>query len=253
MKRIITLSLYSICCFCLIIFGCFTEEPTNYVDWYNTSQISWIYLSQTTNTTDTVSDVSSSQTPDVELSKIYPLLPKDDTTSCSTGVTAQWNSVYAATQYRLELDATESFVDPIRTVFTKSTYLPINGLDNGTYYWRIRAENEFATRFSEGEWSLTYFFHIENLGSTALLLPQDQESLVSTYPLFIWEPINLATTYILHYDTTDTFSNPIEIETSETTFQPTSPLDSGIYYWKVKVLNESCEGYWSAIFSFTIQ
>ena len=66
--------------------------------------------------------------------------------------TLSWNHVTDATEYDLEVAASPSFADPLSfatTIPANTLYVVPTSLDNGTYYWRVRANNGTSV----GSWS----------------------------------------------------------------------------------------------------
>ena len=70
-------------------------------------------------------------------------------------MTVKWAKVSCATGYRIQYDTDKSFSNPI-TVWVKNPSTvskTIKGLDQGTYYVRVRTYHEFAGYKYYGSWS----------------------------------------------------------------------------------------------------
>lgn len=62
-------------------------------------------------------------------------------------VTLSWTSAVGATSYRIELATDASFAEPVLETESRTTTCVVDGLEEGTYYWRvtaIRDTREFA-------------------------------------------------------------------------------------------------------------
>jgi hypothetical protein len=74
--------------------------------------------------------------------------PGNGTTTSDTTPSFDWSTSSGATLYQIQVDDSSSFTSPVIDANTSSSnYTPGSGLSNGTYYWRVRAQN------SSGMWS----------------------------------------------------------------------------------------------------
>jgi hypothetical protein len=62
-----------------------------------------------------------------------------------------WQTSGASLRYRLQIDTTERFCNPIDIETTDTAYIFSNASPATAYYWRVRGRNEF--KYGSGEWS----------------------------------------------------------------------------------------------------
>jgi hypothetical protein len=121
----------------------------------------------------------------------------------------------------------------------------ING-DN-SYYWRIQPR--YLPGPVYGVWSQGGRF--ERRG----FIPQNlQASVDFATPTFSWDLVEGAEKYELWVDNNPGFgSREISITTGQNTYTHTGTLDSGTYYWKVRVLRHgNVTNEWSGVQTFTL-
>jgi hypothetical protein len=83
--------------------------------------------------------------------------PHGDTIDDSTPL-FDWSSVSDAESYRIQIDNNPDFGSrEIDTTTPGPSYIPSNGLPDGTYYWRVRAINSCGG----GPWSTARMFEID--------------------------------------------------------------------------------------------
>jgi len=89
--------------------------------------------------------------------RILPTIPKDGTTVIATPtLDLDWEDVSGATMYQVQVDDDRSFSSPLvdAKVRTSSYALGIQ-LADGTYYWRVRAQDQTG---GWGDWSEIWSF-----------------------------------------------------------------------------------------------
>jgi|GEM_PF-2540995 len=196
--------------------------------------------------------------------------PSDDSLNVSTSITLQWGIATDAINYHVQVSANEEFTSIItQNEEVAELAFPLNNLDNlTTYYWRVRAENEFGF----GEWSTVWQFTTIGLppGKVLLIFPADSQEEVATEPTLEWNSVETATSYSLQLATSQEFTNLVTNEESliDTTFKvsnlindernlaknstQTSFLDGlTTYFWRVKAVNAFGDGDWSDTWEFT--
>jgi len=182
-------------------------------------------------------------------------LPENELTQTSgTGLVFEWKSVWRGTMYQVQLDEEEAFSSPLMDLTTGSTSLGSpRDLDQGIYYWRVRAVNRFNRA---GNWSETRTFTI-SIPPDKVTLTRPSEESIETNPerlVFAWDRTDNSTSYLVQVDDVRDFSSPTEERrVAENSYPPTSALGQGIYYWRVRAINPyDTPGEWSDVWSFTI-
>lgn len=125
---------------------------------------------------------------------------------------------------------------------------PNDFIGDNTYYWRIQPRY-LSTIAYFGVWSQGGRF--ERLG----FVPQNlQVSVTQATPTFSWEIAEGATSYDLQVDNDPNFgSREVDINTSQTSYTPTSTLGNGTYFWRVRIKRwGNVTNEWSASQSFTL-
>ncbi len=98
----------------------------------------------------------------------------------------------------------------------------------------------------------------ETPDAPALLQPGDGATLNDGVISYEWRSLPAAGQYELEVAATANFAAPLVEETTmDASYQAADPLESGIYYWRVRGrhLSETCDvaGEWSAVGSFTVE
>ncbi|MBN1488227.1 MAG: hypothetical protein JW981_11345, partial [Anaerolineae bacterium] len=156
-----------------------------------------------------------------------------------------WTTITGATSYRLQVDNSESFSSPeIDTTTSYNSYSPGFGLGEGTYYWRVLANNACGA----GVWSTSRRFIIEGSPPTPVLLsPQDNTIKCDPTPTLDWYSVSEADTYYIEVADNIGFNAPMIAEnTTSSSYTPLSPLNPGLYYWRVYAANGCGQSAWSA-------
>ena len=86
--------------------------------------------------------------------------PSNGSTINDNTPTFDWNDPTYATGYHLQVDDDDSFTTPVLEVtnLSQSTYTATYELENGIYFWRVRAKNSASVW---GNWSLTWSFTVD--------------------------------------------------------------------------------------------
>ncbi|MCC9078013.1 fibronectin type III domain-containing protein [Litorilinea aerophila] len=148
----------------------------------------------------------------------------------------QWTPVADATRYRVQVSESAAFADPVVEKTTVGTsYVPTEALKDGTYYWRVRAEQGAVagpyseTRRFTKDWS--------NGGALApqLLSPaHDSEIAAFGHQDFRWSPVYGAATYRLEVALDEGFTNLVYSATAvKHQHTPTARFANNRYYWRV--------------------
>ena len=121
--------------------------------------------------------------------------------------------------------------------------------DETTYYWRVCGFN--GTQ--RGPWSSTYQFTTYGLPPAITLdVPANGATNVSQRPKLQWRAHPWAERYVVELDTTETFTEPLTRERSDTAFNVTSLRKPQTrYVWRVIGMNALGQGRPSETWSFT--
>jgi hypothetical protein len=139
-----------------------------------------------------------------------------------------------------------------------------------TYYWRVRATNpDFTGNYSDEPWSFTTIWPAPGQ-VTNLTYPADGLTGVNLRPTFAWTNISFAQSYDLQVWDNESMTGEIvytadgittdvpksggaEISNGiEVVHLMTQELENGTqYFWRVRAVNETGEGTWSALSDFT--
>ncbi len=183
--------------------------------------------------------------------------PANNSINQPTDLTLKWNSLINATSYRLQLAENENFIPAIleMNVGNTTTYGLTNLKASTKYYWRVAAENSYGS----GPWSATWNFTTQQQAAQmpGLILPPDNEIMVSLTPTFIWTSTKDASAYQLQVATNSNFLaqtliiNEQNINNTKFKLSTASKLaENRTYYWRVRQ-SQPNEGKWSEVFMFT--
>ncbi|MBD3193227.1 MAG: hypothetical protein GF308_21515 [Candidatus Heimdallarchaeota archaeon] len=165
--------------------------------------------------------------------------------------TLSWNGVTGATDYQIQIDDYDSFNSPFIDDTTIDTQYTSSSLGEDTYYWRVRAKDDYNTW---GLWSDIWEFSIDTgLAAPILTSPSDTSEIHYYTTTFQWNSVTGATEYQIQIDDYDNFNSPnFDKSTTETEYTPAQLADD-TYYWRVRAKNEfDVWGTWSEIWECTI-
>jgi hypothetical protein len=179
--------------------------------------------------------------------------PANNAVDQPMSITFRWNRAAGADTYRLQIATVSNF----SSTFTDQsaltdTSLQVDGFDaERTYYWRVRATNEFG----DSEWSQVRSFTTQSGVPVApvLVTPENGSTDVSTSVTAIWQVASGADSYRIQVSKVEDFSSTvINIgNITDTSYQLTGLENSTPYYWRVNASNESGTSLWSNVWSFT--
>lgn len=139
----------------------------------------------------------------------------------------QWHTVAGATGYQIHIAQDSLFSDlQLSSPVSDTFFRPLSNLAIGKNYWRVKSN------LSE-TWSEWNSFYLQP-DTIPLLYPFQGEKVSLRRPLFRWHPLARAETYLIHVDTTKTFTaRIISLQVSDTSFAPLANLNYRTYYWRV--------------------
>ncbi|MBL8090073.1 MAG: SBBP repeat-containing protein [Anaerolineales bacterium] len=163
-----------------------------------------------------------------------------------------WQRVAGAQSYEIQIDNNNDFSSPedSNNAVTGTNYTSIV-LPEGTYYWRVRANDVSA---NPGQWSLVRTITIDTTGPVAptLISPADTFNSPNRTTTFRWQSSNGAVQYQFAYDNDANCLSPISTATLRGTSRRAT-LPSGIYYWCVRAKDSLGNwGDWSTPYQINI-
>lgn len=168
--------------------------------------------------------------------------------------TFAWQAAINAQAYELEVSDDPAF-GPEAVVYSgeNSEFTLDEALEHEqTYYWRVRATNQAG----EGPWSNARIFTTERApqppGRLITFSPQNRQPDVWITPEIAWQSRVEADRYEMQLSTDPAFaSDVILFDTEENAVVIEDPLAFGtVYFWRVRGVNESGTGPWSAVAVF---
>ncbi|MGN6378494.1 MAG: hypothetical protein ACTHNU_06045 [Gaiellales bacterium] len=174
-----------------------------------------------------------------------------------------WTGVSGAYQYEFQIAASANFLSPANSgqddYTTRNTRVTVfKSLPDGTYYWRVRAQNNGGS--SSSAWSATCTFSLSWTDAATLNSPADTATVSYPTPLVLnWSAVTGAKQYKLTVSQSPDLSNPVQaggntfpVTTGATSYSPPVRLAEGTYYWGVTPIdNQGNLGTPSAVHSFT--
>lgn len=155
--------------------------------------------------------------------------------------TFDWGDVTDASTYTLEYSTDPGFEDDDTQVvadIAASTYAIPANLEDGTYYWRIKA---FGDDEEESDYSAVDDFLL--LPAVPSLVAVDDSEDPDVIPFLDWDDIEGAATYTLEYGHDNAFGSSTvvsELAVSEYTFA--AAPGPGRYHWRVQALGAAGNG-----------
>lgn len=179
--------------------------------------------------------------------------PSDGNNNSQINETLTWNNTANTSSYQLQLASDEFFTNVILdSMAIRSTSLSLTNLTfNTSYYWRVRATNPSGI----SPWSEVWSFTTSEAAPEQpnLITPLDTSTGIFLNTSFNWDDVQEADMYQLQIAKDDGFTELIIDESGLLTsdFDVTLPEYETTYYWKVRAINSSGEGPFSATWSFT--
>jgi hypothetical protein len=178
-------------------------------------------------------------------------LPADGSTTCDQAPLFIWKRVKDATFYQIQIDDEIRFESPFVDQTTeRAAYLPVTGLPEGTWFWRVRGANDTLVGAWSAPWSVTV---LALPAAPALLSPPDGSQVCGGPPLLEWSAVDGAALYRIQVDDDPGFVAPIlDVRVETTDYALPADLAPGVYHWRVLAENECGEGAWSPAWRFVV-
>jgi hypothetical protein len=190
------------------------------------------------------------------------ITPANDTKTNVNTVALDWSDVSdpSGVSYQVQIDTDSNFSLPIlMDIFElDASAYTTRALDDGTYYWRVKAWDGAAPP-NKGNWSAVSSFTIDTAApaAPALVSPKDGAKTRDNTPELEWSEVTdpSGVTYVLQIADNSEFSSP-ELEVSGitvTSYTVIEKLDDGTHYWRVKAVDGAGNSSpWSETWSFKI-
>ena len=158
-----------------------------------------------------------------------------------TGVpTLRWDPVPGATRYKVQVSAAQGFADFLVDQITYATsFTPKTALADGTYYWRVQAEEDRLWGFFSETWSFTKDWNAAATLKPALVEPAADAPLAAfSDTVFRWEPVPGAAYYRFEISSSPSFNDTsgacfYKADTLIPQHTPTKILENTTCYWRV--------------------
>ena len=186
-----------------------------------------------------------------------PLLisPLNNSLNVTLSPLLDWGDVTGATTYNLQVANNSGFTTPIIDLSSLpvSQYtIPASILQANTmYYWRASASNSNGTSSWSTVWNFTT---LPSPNIPVLISPTNGSNILTLTPTLDWSDVTGAASYTLQVATDTNFTNLVINLGSITVSQYTVPtgvlIGNTTYYWRVRAVNETGPGPWSARWNF---
>jgi hypothetical protein len=190
---------------------------------------------------------------DIPLTAPTLLLPADAATSSDGEASFSWQAVAYASEYQIQVDNDEDFSSPVFDDTAPQTTRGLaSPLTDGSYFWRVRGINILGTA---SNWSEVRAFTVSIAPSAPTLLTPEADFVDTTgLPTLSWEAVSNSFSYEIQVDDDSNFSSLIyEVTTDSSMRELVTPLDNGVYHWRVRAVNiHGLPGEWSLVWTFTV-
>lgn len=164
------------------------------------------------------------------------IAPVNGLTTTVSKPTMSWGAVTGANLYRVQLSTDPNFNNPLTFERTTTSYIPVNSLSQGLYYWRAAARDQ-AGNWSAYSTARSYTINIQ-------IAPANEYNYVTATtarPNFTWAAVPGATGYTVEVALDSDFgtiiyTSPTSLATSHL-LPVANALGHSTYYWRVLVTN----------------
>jgi hypothetical protein len=186
--------------------------------------------------------------------------PENDSWTNDNTPTLDWQDVPGALEYMLLVDNDWDLNTPLVNSFVPvSEYTFTFELENGTYYWKVRAKaGELLSPWS-AVWQFTVGYDVTPPTSPRLLFPENGAllALADGRPTFGWEnSLDLESDrviYLLQVDNDPDFCSPIYVRSlRENEHKVENVLPQDNYYWRVRAIDGAGNENVSPVFTFRL-
>lgn len=151
-----------------------------------------------------------------------------------------WNPMNNVTVYTLQESITSNFSSVGLSYTTISTSVAISGKLNATYYYRVKASNDYGN----SAWSEVKSIKVVHLPGSPVIEPVSSPDVDGNYTI-AWSKIEDAKNYTLEESIYSNFNLSTIIYAGSNTSFNLSDKPDGIYYYRIKAINEGGESSWN--------
>ncbi|MCP4580152.1 MAG: hypothetical protein GY839_00935 [candidate division Zixibacteria bacterium] len=177
--------------------------------------------------------------------------PPNGDISDDTTPTLTWSEVSEATVYHLQVDDNSDFSSPVydNDALTGESYSFAGPISTGQYYWRVRCGNGEDWSGYSPAWN----FIVSILETPVAVSPGDGGTVFDSEPVFIWTTAPGAIRYQIQIDDSPSFTSPIfnNSNVTDTSYQVSSPISPGTYYWHIRAFDGYIWSDYSAAWDFS--
>jgi hypothetical protein len=166
--------------------------------------------------------------------------------------TFTWGSVPYGVMYEIVVASDSAFLNVVAAQTTDGlSYDSVNPLDDGVYYWHVRAIN---ANNQPGSWSQSRSFTIDTVPPLPPVLKSPaNNSSTRGVPTFRWSPASPAVQYWFEFDNNVDFSSPEFLVGQRSPYRKPPGPYTGIYYWRVRAQDAAGNwSDWSSVFTVNI-
>jgi hypothetical protein len=201
-----------------------------------------------------LTDISSSEPPSVPVL----LTPENNKKDASITQSFFWEKSQFASSYHIQIATDSEFNNIVdeEENFASVSFAAANNFDYKTqYFWRVRAKNQNG----ESDWSEIRTFTTGSPvpGEITIIHPVNSAKNISPTPTLIWRKDSEAIGYDMEiWDNIDMMGwseiSANDIADTSYTVENDDALDTETeYFWRVRAVNNSGNGQWTALSSFT--
>jgi Bacterial Ig-like domain len=190
------------------------------IDQQATGQTFYWHVRGKSATTGVVSDWSETRFYSIAWNDVPALTSPTDGSSVEQ-VVLDWEPVVGAAEYQVQVSPNIDFSNnvPIDAIVTGTRYSPPNGLNNGSYFWRVRARDKESGTTNNGGWSDSWVFTRGWSDRPTPTWPLDGG--VPDEPTLRWTPVDHAAYYEIEIANDVNFSvNELQCYTNHTEWTP---------------------------------
>jgi hypothetical protein len=160
---------------------------------------------------------------DVRIPDLKPLVPN---VTINPKPLLQWYPVTGAAAYTLQIATSSGFSSPLVSVPVSDTvYAVTASLAIGTYYWRVKSD-------LVSTWSSISDFTVQP-DSIPQIVRFNGKATDNKHPVFMWNKVPGGASYRFMLADNRSYTNPVSVPLTDTTYSSPVDLASGKWYWKV--------------------
>ena len=178
--------------------------------------------------------------------------PRKNLLTNKSNLSFSWTTVRGAQAYEIMIASDDNFNNIVSSSVVDGTSYVNNLLNDGTYYWHVRAYNP---NLQPGRFSTTQAFTMDTTAPTTpnLIEPLNNSTTIRR-PTFKWTAIDDAVYYQIEVDNKSDFSSPEFTSTKLVNSIRSSSLPKGTCFWRVRTKDAVGNwSNWSAVFTIKIQ